>query len=313
MTADYTNVKSNVNVKVFVRGRPPDVNWQPPEDESDGIVPPSPGALLQSRGGQGAAAVVTASTLAGLPSQQSASGVQTLERDPSFVEVFPHDPKKIAMKDISSNNKNYGSHNFSFDHVFWTQTSQQDLFDGMCKPQVQQVLGGFSACCFAYGQTGSGKTHSMFGQGGGEGRGMIPRCMEEMLEQLSRKSAEKDYAVVVSFLEIYCDQIRDLGEAYLCDHAGEDGLAKTSDIYNAMDAVRKETMSRGGAKLGSTVSAHHQQLLEKYPSMDLKIHEDAEGNVFVKDLTLIPVNNLEQVLEVSNVFLLSPKPAQSRC
>lgn len=34
---------------------------------------------------------------------------------------------------------------------------------------------------------------------------------------------------------------------------------------------------------------------DDYQSMNLEIREDAEGNVFVKDLTLIPVSSLEEV------------------
>jgi hypothetical protein len=87
---------------------------------------------------------------------------------------------------------------------------------------VEHVLQGFNSCCFAYGQTGSGKTHTMFGaadgQSGdtqGEQRGLIPRAIEILCQRLEEVKAHtnRDVAVVVSFLEIYCDQIRDLGKA----------------------------------------------------------------------------------------------------
>ncbi|CAM9801550.1 unnamed protein product, partial [Choristocarpus tenellus] len=52
---------------------------------------------------------------------------------------------------------------------------------------------------------------------------------------------------------------------------------------------------------------------ETYPSIDLKIHEDVQGNVFVKarakrkkikyDLSLIPVTTLEEVLDIINLGL----------
>jgi hypothetical protein len=41
-------------------------------------------------------------------------------------------------------------------------------------------------------------------------------------------------------------------------------------------------------------------LWELYPSMDLKIHEDADGNVFVKDLSVISVTNINEVMEIIN-------------
>lgn len=37
----------------------------------------------------------------------------------------------------------------------------------------------------------TGKTYSMFGEGAGNSRGMIPRCMEEVFAQLDRKAKVK--------------------------------------------------------------------------------------------------------------------------
>jgi len=58
----------------------------------------------------------------------------------------------------------------------------------------------------------------MFGvEGGGGGeqeqhRGLIPRDMEYLFDNVKARRATKEVAIVVSFLEIYCDQIRDLGK-----------------------------------------------------------------------------------------------------
>lgn len=41
-------------------------------------------------------------------------------------------------------------------------------------------------------------------------------------------------------------------------------------------------------------------IFETYPSMDLKIHEDSDGNVFVKDLSIIPVQSLHEVMDIIN-------------
>jgi hypothetical protein len=42
---------------------------------------------------------------------------------------------------------------------------------------------------------------------------------------------------------------------------------------------------------------------DDYNSMNLEVREDAEGNVFVKDLTLIPVTSVAEVLDVINMGL----------
>ena len=59
--------------------------------------------------------------------------------------------------------------------VFWTDTSQEELFDSVAVSLIDHSFSGFNSCCFAYGQTGSGKTFSMFGDFG-ENRGIIPRA-----------------------------------------------------------------------------------------------------------------------------------------
>ena len=80
-------------------------------------------------------------------------------------------------------------------------------------PVLDHCMNGFNGCCFAYGQTGSGKTYSMFG-GDGDQRGIIPRSVEYVFDCISKKN-NVEVSVVVSFLEMYCGEIRDLGRAYL--------------------------------------------------------------------------------------------------
>lgn len=50
-------------------------------------------------------------------------------------------------------------------------------------------------------------------------------------------SQDKEVAVVVSFLEIYCDRVRDLGEAFM-SHGDAHGLRTTSDVHQKMKSVR---------------------------------------------------------------------------
>ncbi|CAM9924200.1 unnamed protein product, partial [Phaeothamnion confervicola] len=193
-------------------------------------------------------------------------------------------------------------------------------------PSWPQVLAGFNCCCFAYGQTGSGKTYSMFGEGKGDTRGMIPRCMEEIFSRLEVRAADKESAVVVSFLEIYCDQIRDLGGAYTETARGQVGsdsqLHKTSDVYNHMQNMRQQSfaprgidasasaargggnggngsgggLDGGGGGGGGGAGSGGADVWADYPYMNLEIHEDATGSVFVRDLSLIPVAGLGEVM-----------------
>merc|ERR1719163_2168638 len=118
---------------------------------------------------------------------------------------------------MDPHNKDSGGVAFQFDRVFGTESDQQEIFDTVSKPQVDHCLNGFNSCCFAYGQTGSGKTYSVFGGEGEETRGVLPRAIEYLFEQVEKRSSYKEVGMVVSFLEIYLDQIKDLGRAYLGD------------------------------------------------------------------------------------------------
>lgn len=44
--------------------------------------------------------------------------------------------------------------------------------------------------------------------------------------------------MVVSFLEIYCDRVRDLGEAFMSHGDDVHGLRTTSDVHQKMKSVR---------------------------------------------------------------------------
>lgn len=71
--------------------------------------------------------------------------------------------REIIIKDPDTSNRKYSEVSFQFDKIFWIKVGQEEIFNSMCRPQLEHVLEGFNSCCFAYGQTGSGKTYSMFG------------------------------------------------------------------------------------------------------------------------------------------------------
>jgi kinesin family protein 11 len=44
---------------------------------------------------------------------------------------------------------------YSFDRVFGMYSTQEEVFDGIVRPIVDEVLAGFNCTIFAYGQTGA--------------------------------------------------------------------------------------------------------------------------------------------------------------
>lgn len=67
-------------------------------------------------------------------------------------------------------------------------------------------------CIFAYGQTGSGKSYSMMGRPETDQKGIIPQMCEDLFRRIVelRESNGVQSTVEVSYMEIYCERVRDL-------------------------------------------------------------------------------------------------------
>jgi len=146
-------------------------------------------------------------------------------------------------RDVISIGDGKGDKSFTFDHVFPTQMSQQELYDGTAAPMLQSFFDGYNVTILAYGQTGSGKTFTMGSECGAsdDHQGLIPRFVEEIFARVaaptiescpprdensavvcnplfadSHETAQQPKAVgaapivTVSFLEIYGEDIFDL-------------------------------------------------------------------------------------------------------
>ncbi|CAN6275532.1 unnamed protein product [Urochloa humidicola] len=111
---------------------------------------------------------------------------------------------------------------FTFDAVADAISTQEDIFNLVGLPLVENCLSGFNSSIFAYGQTGSGKTYTMWGplsalseDSVSSERGLTPRVFEQLFsgineEQVKHSDKELNYNCICSFLEIYNEQITDL-------------------------------------------------------------------------------------------------------
>ena len=88
-------------------------------------------------------------------------------------------------------------------------STQEEVFESVVRPIVQEALEGFNCTIFAYGQTGTGKTHTMEGDiHSEENAGIVPRSVKAILEQLEASGSE--FTIRVSFLELYNEELQDL-------------------------------------------------------------------------------------------------------
>ena len=110
-----------------------------------------------------------------------------------------------------------GQRVFAFDKSYWSFdkgdkhfAGQDNLFNDLGTPLLDNAFQGYNNCIFAYGQTGSGKSYSMMGYG--EEAGVIPRICKNMFERITEIQKDKNLTctVEVSYLEIYNERVRDL-------------------------------------------------------------------------------------------------------
>jgi len=89
---------------------------------------------------------------------------------------------------------------------------QKDVFDFSIRSTVDDILNGYNGTVFAYGQTGAGKSYTMMGTdiADDEGRGVIPRIVEQIFASILSSPGTIEYTVRVSYMEIYMERIRDL-------------------------------------------------------------------------------------------------------
>ncbi|KAF9475943.1 kinesin-like protein [Pholiota conissans] len=104
--------------------------------------------------------------------------------------------------------KRYKDRRFMFDRVFGHEARQQDVYEATSQPLLQGLLDGYNATVFAYGATGCGKTHTISGTD--VDPGIIYLTMADLFQRIQDRSEEWNVEVMVTFLEIYNEEIRDL-------------------------------------------------------------------------------------------------------
>ena len=131
------------------------------------------------------------------------------ERDGSeCVEKVENEPQIVVA----------GRRSFTFDFVFEPSSAQEELYEQCVEPLVGAFFEGFNATVLAYGQTGSGKTYTMGSAAQGVNleaeRGVIPRVIERVFTMIEERgvdeASEVVFAVSVTFIEIYGEDVRDL-------------------------------------------------------------------------------------------------------
>ncbi|KAF9911779.1 kinesin-like protein Klp8, partial [Lobosporangium transversale] len=197
---------------------------------------------------------------------------------------------------------------FSFDHSYWSfdkndsnYAGQQRLYEDLGVELLNHAFSGYNTCIVAYGQTGSGKSYSMMGYG--EDRGIIPLSCHELFRRIeANKDPTLSYRVEVSYMEIYCERVRDLlnpknkGNLKVREHPSlgpyvEDlsKLIVTSfqDIENLMDEGNK-ARTVAATNMNETSSRSHAVftvlLTQKRYDIETKLETEKVSRICLVDL-----------------------------
>ncbi|KAF8794618.1 Kinesin-like protein unc-104 like protein [Argiope bruennichi] len=106
---------------------------------------------------------------------------------------------------------NYDYSYLSIDPTDAAFASQETVYKDIGEEMLHHAFDGYNVCIFAYGQTGAGKSYTMMGKQEEGQEGIIPHICKDLFRKI--KNAQDDdtlYSVEVSYMEIYCERVRDL-------------------------------------------------------------------------------------------------------
>lgn len=171
-----------------------------------------------------------------------------------------------------------GLREFTFDGVLPSYTSQKATYDLASRRLVMDFLNGFNATAIVYGQTGSGKTYTMFGKDNEsiygqkkEGKGIIPRAMEEIFQAVEKRRVNNgiEAELAVSYVEIYGEQVSDLlrfgarcgrssvaAQRYVLSGAAEQIVKNMKDVYEILEQGENQKRRAATAMNDRSTRAH---------------------------------------------------------
>ncbi|KAK4337314.1 hypothetical protein RND71_043600 [Anisodus tanguticus] len=127
----------------------------------------------------------------------------------------------LVPRDLDKLRWNSGYADFTFDHSFWSHdenssnfSDQEKVYSEIGIEMLNHAFEGYNVCIFAYGQTGAGKSFTMMGKNLKENNkdlGLVPRMCKDLFKRINDKSSSNQmYSIEVSYMEIYCERVRDL-------------------------------------------------------------------------------------------------------
>lgn len=132
---------------------------------------------------------------------------------------------------------------YMFDVTFDYTATQDTVYRLTTKGLIEGVISGYNATVFAYGPTGCGKTYTMLGTD--REPGIYIRTLNDLFKAIEETSDDMEYEVIMSYLEIYNEMIRDLlnpSLGYLDLREDSKGVIQVAGITEVSTINAKEIM-----------------------------------------------------------------------
>lgn len=150
---------------------------------------------------------------------------------------------------------------------------QAGVFQAAASEVVANVLSGYNGTIMAYGQTGAGKTFTMSGgKQNFQDRGICARSISAVFQHIQR-DAEHSYAMRVSYVEVYNENLFDLLD--FNEHAAT-ASGQQQQFYNGVSHSNNNNATKE----------------------DLVIQENDKGQTFIKGLTRPLVKSEEDAFDL---------------
>ena len=155
--------------------------------------------------------------------------------------LMPWEPRKTSLQVCPGNklrNKTEKhTKEYAFSKVFGIDINNEQIYQDMVIPMIDNVLKGFNAVLIAYGQTGSGKTFTMLGKPNLGVVGVLPMTLKEFVDT---KSVYKLELAAVEAFGHHVAKI-ELFDLYLPHNQTPNWNDKKGDTGQEMSkAIRKE-------------------------------------------------------------------------
>ena len=199
----------------------------------------------------------------------------------SCVQVL--DGQVLELNAPQSSNSKVQQLRCTYNKVFTDDMNQEQVFDHIGIPLVQDLLSGKNALCFMYGITGSGKTYTMNGKG--TDSGVLPRTLDTVFNSIGSLQTPR-----CTFKP-----------------TGYNSFGVNSEEAASLDAKVKESemeILRNNTDIG--------EILHEREVKSLKVNEDNNYAIFISFVEIYNNSVFDLLEDISVDAFRQPKPPSSK-